>query len=39
MVLGERLSGLQWLAIACIVGACAGGAATGSRADAGAAQA
>lgn len=39
VVLGERLSGLQWLAIACIVGACAGGAATGSRADAGAAQA
>lgn len=39
IVLGEHLSGLQWLAIACIVGACAGGAATGSRADAGAAQA
>ena len=39
MVLGERLSGLQWLAIACIVGACAGGAATGSRADGGVAQA
>ena len=39
VVLGERLSGLQWLAIACIVGACAGGAATGSRADAGAAPA
>ena len=39
MVLGEHLSGLQWLAIACIVGACAGGAATGSRADADAAQA
>ena len=34
VVLGERLSALQWLAIACIVGACAGGAATGSRAEA-----
>jgi len=35
LVLGERLGVLQWLAIACIVGACAGGAATGTRADAG----
>jgi inner membrane transporter RhtA len=32
LVLGERLGGLQWLAIACIIGASAGGAATG-RAD------
>ena len=32
LVLGERLSGLQWLAIACIIGASAGGAATGGRA-------
>ena len=39
VVLGERLSGLQWLAIACIVGACAGGAATGSRGGAASAQA
>ncbi len=29
LVLGERLSALQWLAIACIIGASAGGAATG----------
>jgi inner membrane transporter RhtA len=28
LVLGEHLSGLQWLAIACIIGASAGGAAT-----------
>ena len=28
LVLGERLSALQWLAIACIIGASAGGAAT-----------
>ena len=28
IVLGERLSALQWLAIACIIGASAGGAAT-----------
>jgi inner membrane transporter RhtA len=28
LVLGERLSALQWLAIGCIVGASAGGAAT-----------
>jgi len=33
LVLGERLGGLQWLAIACIIAACAGGAAT-SRAQA-----
>ena len=33
LVLGERLSGLQWLAIVCIIGASAGGAATGGRAD------
>ena len=32
LVLGERLSGLQWLAIACIIGASAGGAATGRAA-------
>jgi inner membrane transporter RhtA len=31
LVLGERLGGLQWLAIACIIGASAGGAATGAR--------
>jgi len=30
-VLGERLGALQWLAIACIIGASAGGAATSSR--------
>ena len=30
LVLGERLSVLQWLAIGCIIGASAGGAATGS---------
>jgi inner membrane transporter RhtA len=29
LVLGERLSALQWLAIACIIGASAGGAAAG----------
>ena len=29
LVLGEQLSALQWLAIACIIGASAGGAATG----------
>ena len=29
LVLGERLGALQWLAIACIIGASAGGAATG----------
>ena len=29
LVLGERLSGVQWLAIGCIIGASAGGAATG----------
>ena len=34
LVLGERLDGLQWLAIACIIAASAGGAATG-RADRG----
>ena len=32
LVLGERLGALQWLAIACIVGASAGGAATAGRA-------
>jgi inner membrane transporter RhtA len=32
LVLGERLGGAQWLAIACIVGASAGGAATAGRA-------
>jgi len=31
LVLGERLGGLQWLAIACIIGASAGGAATGNE--------
>jgi inner membrane transporter RhtA len=31
LVLGERLSGLQWLAIACIIAASAGGAATAGR--------
>jgi inner membrane transporter RhtA len=31
IVLGERLGGLQWLAIACIIGASAGGAATAGR--------
>jgi inner membrane transporter RhtA len=31
VVLGERLDALQWLAIACIIGACAGGAATAGR--------
>jgi len=31
IVLGERLSVLQWLAIACIIGASAGGAASASR--------
>ena len=31
LVLGERLSALQWVAIACIIGASAGGAATSSR--------
>jgi inner membrane transporter RhtA len=31
VVLGERLGALQWLAIACIVGASAGGAVTSSR--------
>jgi inner membrane transporter RhtA len=30
-VLGERLGGVQWLAIACIVAASAGGAATSDR--------
>ena len=34
LVLGERLDGLQWLAIACIIAASAGGAATG-RSDRG----
>jgi inner membrane transporter RhtA len=29
LVLGERLGALQWLAIGCIIGASAGGAATG----------
>ena len=33
IVLGERLGALQWLAIACIIGASAGGAATSQRAD------
>ena len=32
LVLGERLGALQWLAIACIIGASAGGAATAGRA-------
>ncbi len=31
IVLGERLSALQWLAITCIIGACAGGAARAGR--------
>jgi inner membrane transporter RhtA len=31
LVLGERLGALQWLAIACIIGASAGGAATAAR--------
>ena len=34
LVLGERLGALQWLAIACIIGASAGGAATARRATA-----
>ena len=34
VVLGERLGALQWLAIACIIGASAGGAATARRATA-----
>ena len=34
IVLGERLSAWQWLAIACIIGASAGGAATARRATA-----
>jgi inner membrane transporter RhtA len=34
LVLGERLGALQWLAIACIIGASAGGAATARRANA-----
>ena len=33
LVLGERLSAPQWLAIACIIGASAGGAATGRDAE------
>jgi len=37
MVLGERLGALQWLAIACIIGASAGGAATAGRPPSGAA--
>jgi inner membrane transporter RhtA len=36
LVLGERLGALQWLAIACIIGASAGGAATAGRPVAGA---
>ena len=32
IVLGERLSALQWLAIACIIGASGGGAASAGRA-------
>ena len=32
VVLGERLGALQWLAIACIIGASAGGAASAGRA-------
>ncbi len=36
LVLGERLGALQWLAIACIIGASAGGAATAGRPAAGA---
>jgi inner membrane transporter RhtA len=31
IVLGERLSASQWLAIGCVVGACAGGAASAGR--------
>ena len=34
VVLGERLSAWQWLAITCIIGASAGGAATARRATA-----
>ena len=34
LVLGEHLGALQWLAIACIIGASAGGAATAGRAQA-----
>ena len=34
IVLSERLSAPQWLAIACIIGASAGGAATARRVDA-----
>ncbi len=34
LVLGERLSALQWLAIGCIIGASAGGAASAGRRDA-----
>ena len=37
LVLGERLGALQWLAIACIIGASAGGAATAGRPPSGAA--
>ena len=33
LVLGERLGALQWLAIACIIGASAGGAATTGRTE------
>ena len=36
LVLGERLGALQWLAIACIIGASAGGAATAGRPASGA---
>lgn len=35
VVLGERLDAPQWLAIACIIGASAGGAASAGRAPAG----
>ena len=35
VVLGERLGALQWLAIACIIGASAGGAASAGRATPG----
>jgi inner membrane transporter RhtA len=35
LVLGERLGALQWLAIACIIGASAGGAATGRAEEVG----
>lgn len=35
LVLGERLGALQWLAIACIIGASAAGAATGREAAGG----